>query len=201
MQAGSTRGAALPAALLLALWLTGITGWLVAHAVWDRQLARLDVDYRTSAAASDALTEALLPYLAAVPDWTVLQAPGAPVPCPGGEASTPWSAEIATRTARLQATLDARSRWTPGVSPTWRFLTGCAVTSLHGVWRDRDAGSVVLAWVADDPDDPVSRSYDQQMLVHVVAQPPSGLRAGGTATVRRAASGAVWLVAWRPDEP
>lgn len=200
MGMGSARGAALPAALLLALWLTGITGWLIAHAVWDRQLVRLDVDHRAVMTASEALTEALLASLAGVPDWAVLQVPGAPVPCPGGEPSTPWSAEIATRTARLQATLDAQSRWAPGVSPAWRFLTGCHVASQHGVWRDGDAGALVLAWLADDPDDTVSRPYDQQLLLHVVAEHPSGLRAGGTATVRRIASGAVWLVAWRPDE-
>jgi hypothetical protein len=199
MRPSSSRGAALPAVLLLGFLLTSVGGWLVAHAIWDQQMGADSDDHQALVLAADALGDALVASLGQVPDWSLLLAPGAPAPCPGQATAMTPPPGIALETSRLHAATATLSRWTAAETPHWRFLAECQAPVLQATWRgDPDQAPIVRAWIADDPDHSVVVAYDEQVAIHVMALGQTGQRASLTLTVRRYHPGAApRIVAWR----
>ncbi len=191
-------GAALPAVLVVLFWLTGVTGWLVAHAIWDQQIVRVDRDLSVLGHAADAMAAVMVREVGRVADWTDLVTPGLPLPCPVPAPPVPTFVSVADETMRLQASTDGVSRWAPAVQPAWRALAVCDVGVLEGAWRGRDAAPWALAWTADDPETAASGTPPTQIVLHVVAVRPSG-RVARTMTLRRGAEPlTARVIAWRP---
>lgn len=193
------RGAALPAVLLVTFWLIGVTGWLVAHTMWDQRVARVEHLSMSLDQAADAMAEAMAVEVGRVADWAVLA--GAPVwlPCPAGGAAVPPAIDLPGETARLQAGVAAMSRWTPVETPTWQYVTGCDAAALLGAWRGPETSPWVLAWVAAGPGAAPAPAPLAQLVLHVVAVRVDGGRRARTVTLRRfAGEAAPRIVGWRP---
>lgn len=191
------RGAALPATLVVLFWLTGVTGWLVAHVIWaGRSQAEADAAAAHDAAA-DAVTLLAVQRLATVGDWAALVASAALEPC-SGAASLPPLAEAIDVTARMQAASDAVSRWPAGVRPEWRRWLACGADDLGGDWRGRAVPPWTMALVGDDPDAHALDGPSAQLVVVGVAWSATGGRAIRVATVRRThAVAPPRIVGWR----
>lgn len=198
LEPSARRGAALPAVLVVMFWLTGVTGWLIAHAIWDQRITSVDDDIGMLARAADAMSEVMVLEVGRVADWTDLVTPGPPMPCPVPSPPSPPYVSIAAETTRLQTATDGVSRWAPAVRPVWRFVALCDVGALQGTWRGQDEAPWALAWTVDDPEAPAGGVPPVQVVVHVVALRPGG-RAARTLTVRRTpAPAGARIVAWRP---
>lgn len=195
----ASRGAALPGVLVVMLWLTGISGWLVAHTIWDQRVAQVDETTLALGHTADAMADVMTRALGSMADWSTAITPGPDLPCPHGGPPLTAAIDAVVETSQLQAVTDAASRWDAVSTPVWRYLTACNAEALHGIWRWRIAAPWLLAWVADDPD-AVPGGAPAQVMLHVVAMHAGGGRAARTITLRRY-PGETWarIVAWRSD--
>lgn len=194
-----TRGAALPGVLIVLLWVTGVTAWLVTHAVWTLSMERQEEGLRMVGEAADALAARAVPLLDQAPDWGVLVATAALTPCPGAVGGGVPAAIVAAETMRVQVATDAVSRWPVAQTPRWRPWLACDAGELLGGWRAASPPPWVLALIADDPDGLLLGGAPAQVVVAAVAGGPQGARALRIVSVRRGAVG--WpprIVAWRP---
>jgi len=196
----ASRGAALPGVLVVMLWLTGISGWLVAHTVWDQRVAHVDETTLALGHTADAMADVMTRTLGSTADWSTAIMPGPDVPCPHGGPPLTAAINAVVETSQLQAATDAASRWDAASTPVWRYLTACDAEALYGIWRWRIAAPWLLAWVADDPDTVPGGGAPAQVMLHVVAMHAGGGRAARTITLRRY-PGETWarIVAWRSD--
>ena len=192
-------GAALPGVLLVMFWLTGISGWLVAHTIWDQRVARVDETTLALGHAADAMGEVMAGELGRLADWSTWRAPGPALPCPAGAVALPADIDAMAETSRLAAATAILSRWPATMTPTWRYLTACDASTLQGLWRGRGPAPWLLAWIADDPDSGPAGDSSLQMVLHVAALQPGRGRAHRTLTVRRyPGENTARIVAWRP---
>jgi hypothetical protein len=198
--ADTRAGAALPGVLLVMFWLTGVSGWLVAHTVWDQRVATVDEATLALGQSADAMADVMTRVLGATPDWATAIAPGPDMPCPAGGPPLPPAVDALAETALVQAATDAVSRWDAASTPVWRYRTACEAAALQAIWRWRVAAPWLLAWVADDPDAIPGPGGPTQVMLHVLAVQPGGGRAARTVTLRRY-PGETWarVVAWRAD--
>jgi hypothetical protein len=192
-------GAALPGVLLVMFWLTGISGWLVAHTIWDQRVARVDETTLALGHAADAMGDVMAGELGRLADWSTWRAPGPALPCPAGTVALPAEIDVMAETSRLAAATAVLSRWPGTLAPTWRYLTACDASTLQGLWRGRSTAPWLLAWIADDPDSGPAADSSSQMVLHIAAIQPGRGRADRTLTVRRYQGEATArIVAWRP---
>ncbi len=195
---GARAGAALPGVLLVMLWLTGVTGWLVAHTAWSAGIQREEHVVLTLGAAADAMGAMAARVLASQPDWHVVGGAAGPGPCPGAAAPGVDPAVLATEAARLQAATDAISRWPSAQRPVWRPWLACGADDLLGGWRGAGPAPWVVALVADDPDGLTLAGQPAQIAVAAVAGTADGARVRRLLAVRRAALDMPpRIVAWR----
>lgn len=195
----SARGAALPGVLIVLLWTTGVSAWLVTHAVWTLSMERQEEGLRVVGETADALAARTVPVLDQTPDWGVLVATAALAPCPGTAGGGLPAALVAAETLRVQAATDAVSRWPAAQGPRWRPWLACDAGDLLGGWRAATPPPWALALIADDPDGLLLGGAPAQVVVAAVAGGPHGARALRIVSVRRGAAG--WpprIVAWRP---
>lgn len=191
---------AMPAALMLSFWLTGICGWLVAHAIWDQRMAQADQHESELDHLADAMAEVMTRAMGRVADWQSVVAGGQAVLCPGQTTARLPPIDVARETTRLQQGTDSLSRWSGTDRPVWRYLAACDAADLEGDWRAPGAPPWGLVWVADDPDGPPGAAGPRQVVLHVKALRPGGGRSGRTVTLRRL-DGQPYprIVAWRSD--
>jgi hypothetical protein len=194
------RGAALPGVLIVMLWLTGISGWLVAHTVWDQRIVAVDDRSSALGQGADAMGHVATRMVGGLADWGMVTTPGPALPCPGGGPPLPPAIDPLAETTSLQATTDVLSRWDAAARPAWRYLTACQAEALQGIWRWRVPAPWLLVWASDVPDGVAIGGPDPQLVLHVVALWPEGGRAARTITLRRHA-GETWarIVAWRGE--
>ena len=197
---GRRRGAALPGVLIVMLWLTGISGWLVAHTVWDQRIAFVDETSLALAQGADAMAHVATRVVGGMADWSLAMTPGPELPCPAGGPPLPPEIDPPVETSHLQTATTAQSRWDGATTPVWRYLMACDAHALQGIWRWRTSAPWLLVWAADVPDGVPMDAAEAQLVLHVVAVRPEGGRAARTVTLRRHA-GETWprIVAWRAD--
>lgn len=180
------RGVALPGVLLLLIWLTGVTGWLVAHTAWNVTMQRDEHLSVTLGTASDALAALAARSLTHEPDWHAVLSMTTPAPCPGTTTIAVPPGVIVDETTRLQAASDVLDRWPAGQRLQWRPWLACDAGELLGGWRASSPAPWVLALIADDPDGHVLAGQPAQVVVAAVAGAASGGRTRRIVTVRRA---------------
>lgn len=194
------RGVALPGVLLLSALLVAVTGWLIGHIRTDLAMAMAsDAEDHADRLAQAAL-EVVAMALASVADWHAVSAISVSLPCP--PAARPIVAlDVAVVWARVQAAIDAASRWgpdTPQFEPIWT----CHAEAVQGQWTMPGDVPAVVVLLADDPegDGRPDLSANQRLLLRAVVRGAAGTTSGASATVTRDAAGsAVVLASFRRE--
>ena len=195
------RGAALPAVLVLAIVLVGVTGWVVGHVHTERADLVLLEDAAEAERVAAAASQSVAMALGVAPTWSDVAALVVALPCPPTAGLTAPIDE-GREEVWLQAATDAVSRW-GGDTPRWRPVWRCHGAGLldREAWRGR--APVVAVWMADDPDgdgDPWRDANGRLRLTAVARAGSTGARGAVSATIARSGPGqVVVLAAWRPD--
>lgn len=193
----SHGGAALAGVLIVLFWLTGVTGWLVAHAAFSSRQGAQEAQLSRLAAAADGLAALGAVLLGDEADWGLFSGTVSPAACPGAPMASPL-VDVALEAARWQAASDAAGRWSPGVRPVWRPWLICDARGLFGDWRAHESAPWVLALVADDPDGATVAGAPVQVAVVAIAGNGGDARVRRVVTVRRSlAPSPPRIVGWR----
>lgn len=190
-------GVALPAVLVFAAFLVGVSGWLAGHLRTDLAMTtELERSHDAARVAEAALQEVAI-ALGEASDWAPIDGLALSLTCPPAGMAVTTLAEASER-AWLQADVDADARW--GVdTPRWQPIWACHGPGLLGRWPARGAAPAVLVWVADDPegDGQPNRSENQRLLLTAVAAGQGAIRVTARAAVVRSSPGApVRLLSW-----
>jgi hypothetical protein len=188
--------------LLLAMFLVGVTGWLVGHVRVDTEMRAANEDALVGNRLAEAALQSVAMALGQQPDWTPVDtlAVALPLtlPCPSSTAPLVTADEPRER-AWLQNETNAGSRWGAD-TPAWQPLWACHAAGVLGQWPARGSNPSVMVWVADDPegDGQPLRSGNQRLLLTAVVHAGGGARGEAAATVWRTGPGTPMLLAsWR----